>query len=114
VRLRVPARLDELNQTSFAGFEIRMRQPPAKEFVAEPHPVSVDDIAFAVLCDLANASFSVKVLHVSTTDPFRLARQTLPAAQLVQCCLGLEAQRGQDIAEINCVLGVAIEIRPRR
>jgi hypothetical protein len=39
--------------------ELLVRQPPAKEFIAQPQPVSVGNIAFAVLGYLANAAVAV-------------------------------------------------------
>jgi hypothetical protein len=47
VGLRVSPRPDEVGQLRFASFKIRLWQSPAKPFIAQPHTIGVDDIAFA-------------------------------------------------------------------
>jgi hypothetical protein len=47
-------------------------------------------------------------------DVVRLARQTHNTAQLVECDLRLWAEGRQRVAEIDCVLGVSVEVGPHR
>jgi hypothetical protein len=111
VRLRVPPRFDEIDKASLAGLEVSVRQAPAKEFVPQPEPIGIDDIALAVFGDLSDAAVMVEFFDVRSADTVRLSRQAHHAAQLMQRRLALKAERGQDIVEINGVFGVPVEVR---
>ena len=56
MRLRVAPRLHELHKVGLASLKLSIRQSPAKEFVAEPHPVRVEHVALAVFGNLANVA----------------------------------------------------------
>ena len=58
MRLRVAPCPYELGQGRFACLKLGTRQSPAKEFVAEPYPVGVENIALAVLGNLADVSIA--------------------------------------------------------
>ena len=61
VRLRVAARLYEIGKISLARLKLGIRQSPAKEFVAQPHAIGVEHMAFAVICNLANVPVGIQI-----------------------------------------------------
>jgi hypothetical protein len=65
--------LYEINQIQLAGLMSNIRQPPAKQFVPQPHTVCVDHIAFAVLSDLLDPALPEVLLHLTAIDALRLS-----------------------------------------
>jgi hypothetical protein len=112
MRLRIRMRPDVVDEVGFARLERRIGQPPPEQFVAQPDPIRIHDIAFAIIGDLADLSFLVEFLDLRAMDAGRLAGQTHDPAQLVQRRLALRAERGQDVAKIDGVFRVPIEIEP--
>jgi hypothetical protein len=110
VWLRVSTSPNEIDETGLTRLKSPSRKSAAKKFMAQPNAIGVDDIALAVLGNLANASFKIEFLYLTTADPIWFARQTHHPAKLVQCDLALGAERGQDIAQINGIFGVPIEV----
>jgi hypothetical protein len=56
VRLCVAPRLHKLHKIGLASLKLSIRQSPAKELVAEPHPLRVEHVALAVLGNFANVT----------------------------------------------------------
>ena len=46
---------EELGETAFTRLVVLHAEPSAKQFVAQPDPVGLDDIGLAVICDLLNS-----------------------------------------------------------
>ena len=67
--------------------KVGIRKSSAKEFIAQPDPVGVDNIALAIFGNLADVTVAVVLLDLAASDPFWLTRQTHYAAQLVQVAL---------------------------
>ena len=52
MRLRVSSHCYELRQVIFTHSKLFIRQPPTKQFVAEPDPKRVEHVAFAIFGNL--------------------------------------------------------------
>jgi len=62
MRLRVAPRLHEIGKVSLARLKFGMGQPPTKEFVPEPYPIGVENVALAVLGNLPDVPVAVVLL----------------------------------------------------
>src|SRR3974377_950820 len=104
----------ETRKVSLAKLDLRHGKAPAKELVTQPKPVRIDNIGLAVVRDLPDLPLKVVTLDLPAVYRLRLAWQSHYSAKLVQCNFCLRCKRRQDIAKVNCVIGVSVEIRPRR
>lgn len=52
MRLRIAPRFDRFSELLLAKLELDRRDLPTKQLVAQPYPVGVDDISFAIVRDL--------------------------------------------------------------
>src|SRR3974390_3374509 len=104
----------ETRKIFLAKLELRQGKAPAKELVTQPKAIGIDNIGLAVVCDLPDLSLNVVTLDFAAVDLLRLAWQSHYSAKLVQCNFSLRCKRRQDIAKVNCIVGVSVEIRPRR
>src|SRR5207248_997059 len=93
-RLCIPACPYEINEAGLAGLKFDFRQSTSKQLMAQPEAIGVDDIALAVLGDLADVSVPIVFLDLCAADSVRLSRQAHHTAQLVQRRLALGAERG--------------------
>ena len=59
MRLRITTSLHEIGKVSLAYLKFGIGQPSAKQFIAEPHPIGVENVALAVLGDLPDVSVAV-------------------------------------------------------
>ena len=112
--LGIAPRPDELGQVCLSRVERRIGQHTAEQFMPQPNAVRVDHVGLAVVGDLAQASVSVISLDIPAAYAVGFAGQSHDAAQLVQRCLALGAERGQDIAQVDSVVGVSVEVRTKR
>jgi hypothetical protein len=110
MRLRVSSHCYELRQVIFTHSKLFIRQPPTKQFVAEPDPKRVEHVAFAIFGNLSNPSFPVVSLDIRSADAIRFSRQAHHPAKLMQAYLRLGTERGEHIAKVNGILAVAVEI----
>ena len=62
VRLRITPRLHEIGKVSLARLKFGMGQPSAKQFMPEPHPIGVENVALAVLGNLPDVPVAVVLL----------------------------------------------------
>ena len=105
-------RLDELNKVSLARPKFGIPQATSKEFIPQTNAISIDHIGLAVGGDLSNPPLPVILLDIPAAQPVRLAGQSHYPAHFVESRLALGAERGQHVAEINGILGIAVEIGP--
>jgi hypothetical protein len=59
VRLRITTRLHELDEVHLACLKLSIGQPSAKEFMPEPYPIGIENVALAVLSDLPDVTVTV-------------------------------------------------------
>jgi hypothetical protein len=57
-----------------------MGELSSKELVPLPKPASVDDIAFAIICDLLDATLAIVAPHVVRVNPIGLTEQPITRA----------------------------------
>ena len=94
MRLRVAPRLHELHKVRFASLKLSIRQSPAKEFVAEPHPICFEHVALAVLGNLANVAVAE---NFSTSAP--VIPSGLPGSPITRhssCNVALACELNED------------------
>jgi len=82
--------------------------------VHEPHSVSTDYIALTIGRHLRDATLAHIPLNLATVDVIRLAGETERSAQVVEAGFGSLVEGRERIAEIECILGVAVEVWPER
>jgi hypothetical protein len=111
VGLRVASGLDELDSASLACLKRCLGQPSAKEFVSKPHTIRVEHIAFTVFGNLPDVTVAVVLLDFCPRHAIGPPRQPHYTTEFVQGRLRLRTERGQHVAQIDCVLGVPVEVR---
>jgi hypothetical protein len=65
--------LYEINQVQLACLMRRLRQPPAKQFVAQPHPLSVDHVGLAALGDFLDLAVPKVLVDLAAVDAVALS-----------------------------------------
>src|SRR5262249_26783527 len=108
------ASVNEICQTAVALLERIQAQRAAKQFVPQPHPVSVDHVGLAVVGDLLDLTLVVVTLHLATIEPLRLPGEAHDPADLVKSGLPLWTERRKDITQVDCILTVSVEVGTRR
>src|SRR5215471_20066261 len=95
-----------------------LAQFAAKQLVPQPDLISTDYIGLAVLGDLLDLALAERTLHLATVKPFGLSRQAHHSADLVKRGLSLRTERREDVAQIDGILGIPVEVgtcrKPRR
>jgi hypothetical protein len=74
VKLRATPRPNVLSQARFTRLNPVCCESPAKQFVTQPNPVGVNNIRFAIVCNLADATLPIVLLDVCAADPTRFPR----------------------------------------
>jgi len=62
VQLGVTAHPHKVDQVRFARLKLSIGQPSAKQFMPEPHPIGVENVALAVLGNLPDVPVAVVLL----------------------------------------------------
>ena len=83
----IPTCLHELTEAFFACLKFGIRQPPAKEFIAEPDAIGVENLA--VFGNLTDMPVAIILLDFSTAHAAWFSRQPHCTAQFVQSHLAL-------------------------
>src|SRR6516164_8397973 len=104
----------ETRKIFLAELQLRRGKASAKELVTQPKPIRIDNIGLAVVCDLPDLPLKVVTLDFAAIDLLRLAWQSHDSAKFVQWNFCLRCKRRKDIAKVNCIVGVSVEIWPRR
>ena len=84
VRLGIAAYPYEVEEARFAADKLGVGQPAAERFITQPYAIGVDDIALAILGNLANAPVSIIFIDLCSIHPIGLSGEPHDAAQLVQ------------------------------
>src|SRR5262249_29948021 len=79
-----------------------------------PHLVGADNVGLTVGRDLLDIALPEVTLHLAAIEPLRLSGQTHHSADLVKSGLALRTKRREDVTQIDCVLGVTVEVGTRR
>jgi hypothetical protein len=80
----VASSLEELLKIGLAR-RVRLRgQFAPKQFVSQPDPIRIDDIALAILGDLLNTAVALMFFNFAAVHFLRFARKSHDAAALVQ------------------------------
>src|SRR5262249_32134419 len=79
-----------------------------------PHPVSANYVGLAVVGNLLDLTLAEVALHLTAIEAFRLPRQAHNPADLMKGGLSLRTERGEDVTQIDRILGVPVEVGPRR
>src|SRR5215211_6992935 len=97
-----------------AGLELSPAQSTPEKLVDQPHAIGGGNIDLAIAADLANPPLLHIALDLSTVDVIRLARIPECPAEVVETGLPIRRKGGERIAEIESILGVAVEVWPER
>jgi hypothetical protein len=73
-----------------------------------------DDITLAVIGDLLDLALAEVALDLTAVEAFRLSGQAHDPADLVKSGLSLRAERREDVAQIDGILCVPVEVRTHR
>src|SRR3974390_1891945 len=104
----------ETRKIFLAELQLRQGKASAKKLVTQPKAIRIDNIGLAVVRDFSDLPLKVVTLNFAAVDLLRLAWQSHDSAKLVQCNFCLRCKGRKDIAKVNCIIGVSVEIRPRR
>jgi hypothetical protein len=116
--VEIRTRPHEICQVPLARPEYISAQRTAKQFVPQPHLVSADHVGLAVVSNLLDLALAEVAFHLAAVEPLGLSGQTHDPADLVKSGLPLRTERREDVAQIDGILGVSMEVgagmKPRR
>jgi hypothetical protein len=72
--LRTDPSVDKLLEDCLARLKTDMGQSTSKQFVSKPNPIGVHNVAFAIIRNLAQPSFSKILVYLRAVDSAWLAR----------------------------------------
>ena len=104
------ARLDEFREVRLTCLKCDIRQISPEQFIPQPNAIGVDHIAFAVIRNLSNVTIAKIFLHLCAANAVWLTRQSHHATDLMQGAFAGELNEERTVTEVNCVVGVTIEI----
>jgi hypothetical protein len=87
-----------------------LAQSPAKQLIPQPNSIRVDDVRLAIVSNLLNLAFKEKSLYLVSVDALGLSWHAHDFAELVQRSFAMGSERGENIAQVDCVLGVSVEV----
>src|SRR5262249_26599261 len=99
------SRFDEFSELLLAELKLNWGEVSAKQLVAQPNSVSIDNIRLAIIRDFLNPTF-----EVITSDLAAIDARGLPLTKLMQRGFRLRRKRREYVAQVYCVVGVPIEI----
>ena len=82
--------------------------------MSQPNSISVYDIAFAIVSDVLNSPVAKQFFDFPTINIFRFSRKTHYSAQFVEGRFRAMRKGGQNITQVDCVVGVPFEVGSRR
>ncbi len=77
MRLRVGLSHEEFAEAVLAGRIIDCVEPAAKQLIAQPNPVGIDDVRLAIIRNLLNPALAKMTVHLTAVDAIRLARKSM-------------------------------------
>jgi hypothetical protein len=93
-----------------ARFERTPAECTSEQFVTQPHPVSISNIGLTIAGDLFDLALPEMALHLTSIEAFRFSWQAHDPANLVKSCLSLWAERREDVAKIDCIVGIPVKV----
>jgi hypothetical protein len=87
-----------------------LAQRAAKQFVSQPYLVSIDYIGLTVVGDLLDLTFVEITLDLTTIEALGLSGQAHDPAKLVKTSLPLRTERRKNVAQVNGIIGVPVEV----
>lgn len=100
MRLRVAPCFDRFSELLLAKLELDRRDLPTKQLVAQPYPVGVDDISFAIVRDLLYPAFETISCDLATMNALGFPRQPHNFTKFVQRAFRLRRKRRKNVAQV--------------
>src|SRR5262245_20121304 len=107
MRFRVGMQFDVLDEVGFACPERCFSQSSPKQFITQPDPIRVHNIALAVVGNLANFAITIVFFDFTAMYAGGFSGQTHYSAEFMESCLTLSTERREHVAQVNGILGVA-------